>query len=74
MGDLIPGTGGARKIRFRRLGGGKSGGYRVITFFAGPEIPVLLLDIYAKNVRMNLTGAQKSEIKKSASQIKGNKR
>ncbi|WP_337875863.1 hypothetical protein [Elioraea sp.] len=28
-GDLIPGTGGARKLRWRRPGSGKSGGYRV---------------------------------------------
>ena len=33
-GDLIPGGGGARKIRVARQGGGKSGGYRVITFLA----------------------------------------
>jgi len=73
MGDLIQGTGGARKVRVRRPGGGKSGGYRVITFFAGKEIPVLLLDIYAKNVTLSLTDTQKSEIKKRAAQIKGNK-
>ena len=31
-GDPIPGTGGARKVRFAGRGKGKSGGYRVITF------------------------------------------
>ena len=37
-GDLIPGTGGARKVRFAGRGKGKSGGYRVITFYGGPEV------------------------------------
>ena len=30
-GDVIAGTGGARKIRFAGMGKGKSGGYRVIS-------------------------------------------
>ncbi len=32
-GDVIPGTGGARKVRFAGRGKGKSGGYRVVTYF-----------------------------------------
>ncbi|WP_235972581.1 addiction module toxin RelE [Brucella pseudogrignonensis] len=31
-GDIMPGTGGARKLRFGGKGKGKSGGYRIITF------------------------------------------
>jgi hypothetical protein len=38
-GDVIEGTGGARKIRFTGKGKGKSGGYRAITFYTGPDIP-----------------------------------
>ena len=34
-GDVIEGTGGARKVGFAGKGKGKSGGYRVITFFSG---------------------------------------
>jgi hypothetical protein len=41
-GDEMKGTGGARKIRFAGRGKGKSGGYRVVTFYAGKEIPVFL--------------------------------
>jgi transposase len=37
-GVLIAGTGGARKARFVGRGKGKSGGYRVITFFGGEDI------------------------------------
>jgi len=33
-GDLIPGTAGARKVRFARAGAGKSGGYRTIHYSA----------------------------------------
>ena len=40
MGDLIQGTGGARKVRFQGRGKGKSGGYRVVTYFGGDDIPV----------------------------------
>jgi len=32
-GDLMQGTGGARKVRFAGRGKGKSGGYRVVTFY-----------------------------------------
>lgn len=62
-GDLIVGTGGARKVRFAGRGHGKSGGYRVITFFAGDDIPVFLLDIYGKGNRANLTKAERNELR-----------
>ena len=42
-GDLIQGTGGARKVRFAGRGKGKSGGYRVITLYGGRQVPVFLL-------------------------------
>jgi len=54
-GDVIEGTGGARKVRFAGRGKGKSGGYRVITFFTGTEMPVFLLNIFAKNEKTDLT-------------------
>jgi hypothetical protein len=62
-GDLIPGAGGARKLRLAREGGGKSGGYRVITYFGGGALPVYLLDVYAKNVKTDLNGDEKKLIK-----------
>jgi hypothetical protein len=63
-GDLIPGTGGARKLRFAGRSKGKSGGYRVITFFADEEIPVFLLDIYGKDSRANLSQTGRNELRK----------
>ncbi|EJF82551.1 type II toxin-antitoxin system RelE/ParE family toxin [Bartonella rattimassiliensis] len=63
-GDLMQGTGGARKVRFPTKHKGKSGGYRVITFFGGQNIPVFLLDIYSKSSQGNLTKSEKNELKK----------
>ena len=54
-GAVIVGTGGARKVRFAGRSKGKSGGYRVITFFAGTHMPVFLLNIFAKNEKTDLT-------------------
>ena len=42
-------------MRFAGKGKGKSGGYRVITFFTGTDIPVFLLNIFAKNEKTDLT-------------------
>jgi mRNA-degrading endonuclease RelE of RelBE toxin-antitoxin system len=47
-GDEIPGIGGARKVRFRGRGKGKSGGYRVITSYTGEDVPLFLLNVFAK--------------------------
>jgi hypothetical protein len=63
IGDLIPGTGGARKVRVAGKGKGKSGGYRVVTYYAAPDVPVFLLDIYAKGEKINLTKAEKNELR-----------
>lgn len=68
-GDEMPGTGGARKLRFAGKGKGKSGGYRVITFYSGPDIPVFLLDIYAKGEKIDLTQDEKNTLKKILSNI-----
>ncbi|MBS0167386.1 MAG: type II toxin-antitoxin system RelE/ParE family toxin [Nitrospira sp.] len=62
-GDDIQGTGGARKIRFAGKGKGKRGGYRVITFFSGTDIPVFLLNVFAKNERVDLTQVERNEFK-----------
>ncbi|WP_455480699.1 type II toxin-antitoxin system RelE/ParE family toxin [Bartonella sp. B12(2025)] len=62
-GDLMQGTGGARKVRFPTKHKGKSGGYRIITFFGGQDIPVFLLDVYSKSSQGNLTKAERNELK-----------
>ncbi len=57
-----PGTGGARKLRFAGRGKGKSGGYRVITFFSGSDIPVFLLNVFAKGEKVDLTPGERREL------------
>jgi hypothetical protein len=54
----MPGCGGARKLRVRKPGTGKSGGYRVITYYAGNDVPVFLLTVFGKGEKDNLTKAE----------------
>ena len=63
-GDVIPGTGGARKVRFAGRGKGKSGGYRVITFYTGPDLPVFLITLFAKGERIDLSQAERNAMRK----------
>jgi hypothetical protein len=58
-GDLIPGTGGLRKMRVGRGGSGKRGGARVIYYFYNEEFPVLLVAIYAKNEKADVSSQEK---------------
>jgi hypothetical protein len=63
-GDLIPSTGGARKRRFAGRGKGKSGGYRTVSYYAGQDVPVLLLALIDKGERADLTRAERDELRK----------
>jgi hypothetical protein len=63
-GDIIAGSGGAKKIRFAGRGKGKGGGYRVVTFYAGEDIPLFLLDIYGKDTQANLSKATLNELRR----------
>ena len=62
-GDLLQGTGGIRKVRFARDGGGKSGGYRVIYFFHSQDLPLFALNIFAKNEKVNISPAERNALK-----------
>ncbi len=62
-GDVIVGTGGARKLRWAAKGKGKSGGARTITFYSGPDIPVFLLAIFGKSERANISKAERNELR-----------
>lgn len=68
-GDEIKGTGGARKIRFAGNGKGKSGGYRVISFYSGDDIPTFLLNIFAKNEKTNLSQAERNAFRAVLSEL-----
>jgi len=53
-GDVIPGSGGCRKIRWSRAGAGKRGGVRVIYTARLAHGALVLLVIYSKSVRDNI--------------------
>jgi hypothetical protein len=61
-GDIMPGCGGARKLRVAKPGKGKSGGYRVITYFAGADVPAFLLTVFGKNEKANLDKAERNAL------------
>jgi hypothetical protein len=62
-GDLVEGTGGVRKFRLAGRGFGKSGGFRIISYFGGIDVPVFLLAALSKGERANLTKAERNELK-----------
>ncbi|QXX74478.1 type II toxin-antitoxin system RelE/ParE family toxin [Methylovirgula sp. HY1] len=61
-GDVMKGTGGCRKVRFGGRGKGKSGGYRIVTFFTGKDLPVFLLTVFGKGEQANLTKAERNAL------------
>ena len=63
-GDLMPGTGGARKLRWAGQGRGKSGGIRVITYFSGPPVPVFVLTAFGKGRKIDLSRAEQNALRR----------
>ena len=59
-GDLIPATGGLRKVRVGRERSGKRGGARVVYYFYG-DVPVLLVAIYAKNEKAECSRSRRRD-------------
>jgi hypothetical protein len=62
-GVLMEGTGGCRKLRFAGRGKGKSGGFRTVHYFAGDDVPVLLLTLIDKGEDENLSKAERNELR-----------
>ncbi len=65
--------GGIRKVRVPGKGRGKSGGYRVTTYFMEEDKPVFLLTVISKGQQANLTEHQKARLKKTAKDEKRNR-
>ena len=58
-GDVIPDTGGVRKVRFAASGRGKRGGARVVYYFLDDTIPLYALLVYPKNEKVDLSPEDK---------------
>ncbi len=71
VGDVIPETGGIRKVRWGGGAAGKRGGTRVIYFFHNPERPLYLLMVYAKARKENLSADEKHAVRQLAAVLKG---
>jgi len=58
-GDVIPGLGGLRKIRFGFGGRGKRGGGRAVYFLVVADDMAVMVFAYAKNEQEDLTTEQR---------------
>ncbi len=67
FGTVIRGSGGIRKMRWASSGHGKRGGSRVIYFYAMSKGRILLLDIYSKNEKSDLSSGDLNRLKKDLS-------
>jgi len=63
-GNIIPGSGGLRKVRWRAPGRGKRGGYRVIYYARLKQGVILMLTMYPKNVAENIPAHVFRQIRK----------
>ena len=73
-GDLIKGSGGVRKVRVAKPGGGKSGGWRVLTAYVSDTVAVLVVMVYGKNQRGNVSKAEINEMAKLMKALKAEAR
>jgi mRNA-degrading endonuclease RelE of RelBE toxin-antitoxin system len=73
-GDVIPESGGVRKVRFAARGKGKRGGVRVIYYLLDENVPLYALLIYGKDEQDNLTADQKKAIRAFAAAIKATRK
>ncbi len=61
-GDVIRGSGGFRKLRWALGNRGKSAGVRTVYFYHDETKPILMVAIYGKNERTNLSKAEINEL------------
>ena len=68
-GDLIPGSGGLRKIRWAGQGRGKRGGLRVIYYYLVNRDQFYMLLIYRKNEQDDLSPEQLRTLRRAVEAI-----
>ncbi|MGO9640148.1 MAG: toxin [Candidatus Acidiferrales bacterium] len=65
LGDLMPGTGGFRKLRWKdpRRGKGRRGGLRIIYYYFLTDQQIWLMTLYDKNEAPDLTPGERKSLK-----------
>jgi hypothetical protein len=63
-GEVVPETGGMRKLRWALAGRGKRGGARVIYYYHSERLPLFLLAVYGKNEKANLSRSERNAMKR----------
>jgi mRNA-degrading endonuclease RelE of RelBE toxin-antitoxin system len=63
-GDLIPHSGGLRKLRWAAKGKGKRGGARIIYYYIVAPATIRLMEIYTKNEQENISPQALNQLKK----------
>ena len=71
-GNVIPGSGGIRKVRWSRQGKGKRGGVRVIYYFHDALIPLFLLTVYSKSRKDDLSREELKAMRKLVAELRSN--
>jgi mRNA-degrading endonuclease RelE of RelBE toxin-antitoxin system len=65
LGDVMPGTGGFRKLRWAdsRRGKGRRGGLRVIYYWFDGQDQIWFMTVYSKHEAVDLTPGQRKHLK-----------
>jgi hypothetical protein len=63
-GNIVRGSSGVRKLRWRAPGRGKRGGYRVICFAKMEQGVIWMLTMYPKNVKDDIPAHVLRQIRK----------
>ena len=63
-GDIVPGTGGVRKLRWALQGRGKRSGARIIYFYHNGDMPLFALTAYAKNERADIGQSARNDLQR----------
>lgn len=63
-GDLIPKTGGLRKLRWAGSGRGKRGGLRFIYYWVTNDDQIIMVTVYKKSDTDDLTKKQYDDLRK----------
>ncbi len=69
-GDVIPGTGGVRKLRWAAGGKGKRGGASVLYFYHVVGTVIYLMSCYTKTEQSDIRPAVKKQLKAIVEHIK----